>query len=141
MESQLRIFGDDGVTAIQVNVQTHDSETLHVSVWMTAGQLSELHEMLRWLHKPKLNWTSEKPTKPGWYWFKSDTHSALVLLREGTVPDAGLWADEGEDVQYNEGHQDGVHDYITNLAGQWAGPILPPAEKSFPLGGEMKCHQ
>ena len=65
-----------------------------------------------------MNWTTEKPTKPGWYWrrLSSDGHAHLVeVTREGsgvvqTHPPAQL-VEAGRSV---------------DTSGEWAGPVEMP---------------
>jgi hypothetical protein len=64
-------------------------------------------------------WTTEKPTKPGWYWYRKDPVDASMLLYCGATWDhivdfAGL----NEPVAFMKDHL---------LEGQWAGPLEPPA--------------
>ena len=59
--------------------------------------------------------SADKPTKIGWYWWRS-----LVKLESGEpafltvvfIDDDGYCQDEGE--------------YVDQLGGEWAGPLLPP---------------
>ena len=56
-------------------------------------------------------WTSDKPTVPGWYWYRAHvTDGALVMVR--VEPDydlAGPWGD-------------GSASLLSDMTGQWAGP-------------------
>lgn len=59
------------------------------------------------------HWTTEKPTKPGWYWWKD------IDRRERVV----------EIIDRGEGWLDasavGLLWSVKNLAGEWQGPIVP----------------
>jgi len=68
----------------------------------------------------KYTWTNDKPTSPGWYWYRHPRWEDLVPVvvdiviipqtRELTI----LWAATNQ----------AVKDYLGS--GQWAGPIEPP---------------
>jgi hypothetical protein len=63
-------------------------------------------------------WTTEKPTVPGWYWWrangKDDSIVRLIETQEG-----------GLIVQFETGHCA----YVRNVPdGEWAGPLTPPSD-------------
>jgi len=59
-----------------------------------------------------MRWTTEKPTKPGWYWFEDAlTPLRIVHLRQG------------EDDLHVEG---ALISRVLFWCGKWAGPIEPP---------------
>lgn len=62
-----------------------------------------------------LNWTSKKPTKPEWYWYRGecDGHTVKVL---DFIDDNG----EGPYLATS----DAV--VLNGLDGEWAGPVEPP---------------
>lgn len=63
-----------------------------------------------------MKWTDERPTKPGWYWWRSDTRTLMVVCyvemseRDGCVSFA-----------YGERYR-----LLSEMKGQWAGPIMEP---------------
>ena len=64
------------------------------------------------------NWTTEKPTQTGWYWYRKDATALSILFYCGPVWDhivdfAGL----NEPVAFTKDHL---------LEGEWAGPLEPP---------------
>jgi len=66
-------------------------------------------------------WTSEKPTKSGFYYYRqSDDEDPIVLKvdvlddREGHI--SVVWL-----------HGDNTAETLENCPGDWAGPIEPPA--------------
>jgi hypothetical protein len=60
-----------------------------------------------------LRWTEEKPTEPGWYWYRGEVDDADPLIVE--VDRAGYfqWPDGG----FQE---------VKLTKGEWAGPIPLP---------------
>ena len=69
-----------------------------------------------------MKWTSEKPTKPGWYWYMEFGRSYVLRLYEVQLPELAtpskpLYAASG----YFGGAVDDMH-------GQWAGPLEEPQE-------------
>ena len=77
-----------------------------------------------------LNWTREKPTIPGWYWYqgsiqdrllKDHVHTILeiVYIHDPHARDGarGVIARSGTEVFY---------EWDDFLNGKWAGPIEPP---------------
>jgi hypothetical protein len=61
-----------------------------------------------------LTWTTEKPTAPGWYWWRFRGHSTIIHLN-----DSLLWQLPSET---------GFVQYLRELSGQFAGPIQKPKE-------------
>lgn len=59
-------------------------------------------------------WTFDKPTKPGWYWWR--------LKKQGWMGvhhiDEDLCVSTTED-----------HDSVDDINGEWAGPLVPPEER------------
>lgn len=71
-----------------------------------------------------MKWTTEKPTKEGWYWYRQYRNNGI---RKGSFyppriaeVEAGLmiWEFMTEDAYTN----------VIDLNGQWSGPIQPPQE-------------
>ena len=56
-----------------------------------------------------MNWTSEKPTVPGWWWHLCEglEQAIIVFVSEGLFIEQGAW-------------------HVSELSGSWAGPLLPP---------------
>jgi hypothetical protein len=62
----------------------------------------------------KLIWTREKPTVPGWYWWRRRVgHKAFVVYLE---------EHDGAMMEYSQGR------YFTLENGEWAGPLAEPKE-------------
>jgi hypothetical protein len=65
-----------------------------------------------------MRWTRNKPTVPGWYWWK--TYAVMTNQEAGTsivfVAEDRYCSIEG--------------DYVENLGGEWAGPLPLPEEPS-----------
>lgn len=63
---------------------------------------------------PELRWTNERPTKPGWYWYRdarfSDHPRAYYVREDGTIA-----------------HPDDAEAHVNELSGEWAGPADSPA--------------
>jgi hypothetical protein len=66
-----------------------------------------------------LNWTTEKPTKPGWYWYREDPTASPKLVFHGLVWDAV--ADVAGRLPKSITFE---RDQIP--VGEWAGPLEPP---------------
>ena len=64
----------------------------------------------------ELNWTSVKPAKPGWYWWRQDNKEAQMCR-------VWEWWDKPELYVRIEG---GDSVLINTLDGEWAGPVEPP---------------
>ena len=61
-----------------------------------------------------MNWTTDKPTKQGWYWWRYFMDTIMVYV----------YFDKGKGhVQYS-GH--GTEDTLSLLNGEWFGPLEPP---------------
>ena len=67
-----------------------------------------------------LNWTTEKQTKLGWYWYRQDPAAAPRLIYCGAVWDHIVdFASLDEPVTFMSDHL---------MEGEWAGPLIPPEE-------------
>jgi hypothetical protein len=66
-----------------------------------------------------MTWTSEKPTVPGWYWWR---HGGCERIRyvHAVGPAAPY--------QLRIEAPDGWFDDIENVGGKWSGPLPPPTE-------------
>ena len=60
-------------------------------------------------------WTREKPTMPGWYWYREDKYAWITYVYESN---SGLRVSE-----MFEGKP------VNAYAGKWAGPIEEPKEQ------------
>jgi hypothetical protein len=60
-------------------------------------------------------WTTEKPTTAGWYWFRGLAHEADPFI---------VQVDEAGQFQW----PDGGFQEVTLAKGEWAGPIEEPNE-------------
>jgi hypothetical protein len=68
----------------------------------------------------QLKWTTEKPTRPGWYWWRMDAGDCIVEIDRDAHDNDSLYMLE-------PGPDGGVS--LDILTGQWAGPIEPPGEE------------
>lgn len=66
-----------------------------------------------------MKWTKEKPTKPGWYWFRSETeYGTCTTVLEIRNVQGGLVVVETIAIYPLEEFREG----------EWAGPIPEPEE-------------
>lgn len=68
-------------------------------------------------HTPVLEWTNEPPKVPGWYWFKTAYRTHIVSVEHDHRKVDDLYICVGS-----------VGIWMSNLHGQWAGPIPEPRE-------------
>lgn len=63
-------------------------------------------------------WTEDRPTCPGWYWYKAPgiSEPRLILVDYGRI-DSKLMADLGPPNNLVD---------VNRINGRWAGPIEPP---------------
>ena len=73
-------------------------------------------EAERQLGNPALSWTTDKPTMPGWYWWRE------VDSKDGFIVQVDI---EGETVSSSGTADDASLDEM--VGGEWAGPLEPPA--------------
>jgi hypothetical protein len=69
-----------------------------------------------------MTWTLQKPTKPGWYWYREQ-----ALNLDKPMP---AWVYQSGQVLYVKlcgAHEDLEERGVNELNGEWAGPISPPA--------------
>ena len=71
-----------------------------------------------------LNWTTEKPTKLGLYWYREIVNSVRIptIVQVVSCPHGGL--DEFLEARKLA---DSTIYYLRELRGEWAGPLEPPA--------------
>jgi len=60
-----------------------------------------------------MTWTTDKPTKPGWYWLAKYTVTPMVVLFDGEWARGPFWDARIEKIK----------------DGEWAGPLEPPEAK------------
>lgn len=84
-----------------------------------------------------LQWVAEKPTKPGWYWFKpTETQEVEVLHVIGDRDGLQAFAAGREFPEFltRQKWMDDI-EWSSDLqmrAGEWAGPIEPPHNLDCP---------
>jgi hypothetical protein len=81
----------------------------------TQSRQSERAERARAVQLSQLRWNTEKPSQPGWYWYRGliDEADPLIVL----VDEAGYFQ-----------WPDGAFEDVRQTDGQWAGPIALPSE-------------
>jgi hypothetical protein len=63
----------------------------------------------------QLAWTTKRPTKPGWYWYRGQFNGNTVKVIHFIDDDGdGPYIATSEDLALND------------LEGEWAGPVEPP---------------
>lgn len=67
-------------------------------------------------------WTHEKPTQPGWYWWRN---TGLSVVGRTQVCKVSIYKGK-----YRAMFIDGERPLVADLAGEWAGPIEEPEEQS-----------
>lgn len=66
-----------------------------------------------------MKWTREKPTQPGWYWWRAPRKRPRVLL---------VSAYAFTKTRYQDGLGGDVYLVENMVPGEWAGPIPEPEE-------------
>ncbi|MGR6036092.1 MAG: hypothetical protein ACU4EQ_12735 [Candidatus Nitrosoglobus sp.] len=79
-----------------------------------------------------MKWTKEKPTEPGWYWWRYDTGESLSIVRiyskdedEDNPVSIAYFSEDGESAAYDGMLQSS---YLSEIHGYWAGPLNVPEE-------------
>jgi len=67
-----------------------------------------------------MNWTTDKPTKPGWYWYKGEDHD--MFHADGI---AIVEVIKEEDWLVCR-HSNSDNEWIEDSQAQWAGPLEMP---------------
>jgi hypothetical protein len=72
-----------------------------------------------------LIWTTEKPTKPDWYWYRDrHIHAQIVQVR--------YWIgyhESDSEIDYLQMYRvDDFQDKVEDMQGEWAGPLERPLE-------------
>lgn len=68
-----------------------------------------------------MTWISDKPTKPGWYWFNGDTFYPPQIV---SVQYTGTRKYDFLRVYFMSGQQSDP----LELNGKWSGPLTPPED-------------
>jgi hypothetical protein len=66
-----------------------------------------------------MNWTTDKPTKPGWYWYRTseeDKTLYMVNVRELGGHINAIWSD-------------GRSERVIDMPGEWQGPLEPRRDR------------
>ena len=61
-----------------------------------------------------MKWTTEKPTKPGWYWFKDHSYKYIMYINPDIMPNGKDGYDGKE--------------WMFSWEALWAGPIEEPED-------------
>lgn len=72
-----------------------------------------------------LTWTTELPTKPGWYWFEGVSVCEIgpeLLEKQVPLQVVRVIGDDDLAVRVDHGYAGAIEDF----SGQWAGPLEPP---------------
>jgi len=69
-----------------------------------------------------MEWTTERPKKPGWYWYRGSVFKSRIFweMYEVDVDGYRIYTDENGCTKYT---------IINELDGEWAGPIPEPTER------------
>jgi hypothetical protein len=59
-----------------------------------------------------MHWTADKPTRPGWYWFRKDQNNNQLLVDVRKIEE-----------QMTAAWSNGLSDVIDSLRGEWSGPL------------------
>ena len=59
-----------------------------------------------------MTWTIEKPTKPGWYWYRKNEEQSQVLMQM-----------QGIGEQTTAVGPNGRWESVFNMPGEWSGPL------------------
>jgi len=65
-----------------------------------------------------MEWTNEKPTKPGWYWWRKDCGDGAEIVSVVNVGRTGCYFLKRVHV--------GLDMRMPTDQGQWSGPLEPP---------------
>lgn len=64
------------------------------------------------MEQTPLTWTTEKPTQPGWYWWRNNSHFDPDILKVDVLGDRFVI--------------DTDLDVLDTPPGEWTGPLEPP---------------
>jgi hypothetical protein len=62
-----------------------------------------------------MTWTTQKPTRPGWYWYRDLPFRTEFVVNVCELVTGELFASA-----------DGFDQYVERLSGEWAGPLEVP---------------
>lgn len=110
---------------------THDEHDLYAAAHCLVSErvgkfdlIDMVYAILKREHSEKskhnlhaLEWTTEPPKVPGWYWFKDEYGIRIARIKHDSRKMNELYAVIG-----------GVGNWMSTLHGQWAGPIPEPQE-------------
>ena len=72
-----------------------------------------------------MTWTTDKPTKEGWYWYREKMiEPECVLVFEGIYESADGWTERRMMCRSIDEGDDSTS--VKHLSGEWAGPIEVP---------------
>ena len=85
------------------------------------SNLELIEEALRAARASGLEWSTNKPTQPGWYWYKpKPEHGDVCIARIIHTSEGGLI------IQFDNGHCTHFAGVPQSLIDHWAGPLVPP---------------
>ncbi len=70
-----------------------------------------------------MTWTTQKPTVPGWYWYREDGIGPEVM-----DVDYRAIGETDAEAQVLVAQNANEYDVVENMIGEWAGPIDLPEE-------------
>ena len=59
-----------------------------------------------------MTWTIEKPTRPGWYWYRKDENGNQLLVDVRNI-----------EAQLTAEWPNGLSEFIASMPGEWSGPL------------------
>lgn len=81
-------------------------------------------------HRGRINtmkWTKEKPTAPGWYWYREPWRLGPDEEQQVSVRNVYV-ARDGELYVASEDPEGDADTLVATNDGEWAGPLSPPEE-------------
>lgn len=111
----------DGISARDETIRLLEAEVARLNEQITYLQTISTEQVARIRALEPKAWTDQKPTVPGWYWFKCDEtwcqyDPRIVEIIEYPGEPAKYWTVRGAGINWSLG----------NLPGQWSGPIEKP---------------
>jgi hypothetical protein len=61
-----------------------------------------------------MNWTSDKPAMPGWYWYRTSEQEEKSLLKLGRY----AFSDHMKAIWPS-----GLSESVSSMSGEWSGPV------------------
>lgn len=65
-----------------------------------------------------MTWTTDMPTKPGWYWWRRSDEEHAALISNAKVIEVFEYG--VDNTLYS------TYGFVSQLDGEWAGPLEPP---------------